>query len=575
MLNNKISLKAFNIVAFISLFIIVFSGLYYQYMAANQSTSENFINDNYNQSLEIKEKFRTIFDKLEYEFIQAEAENIKKLDQLSEIVANQKSNFDLQKTVTELNKNVTFGRYDVAIINQDYIIEQASIKQEIGLDLGQFKDVKTLFNSLFDNKIKLNISSPKIDLNAKLKRYLLKLSEDQKYILQVGFSLDYIDEIHTQLHYLNTESSAIKLYLATEFFIQQINAQPADVNSKNEEFKNLTASTKAFLLDLNNALNNPEIEDLANQDRKQVNLNKSLAKIVPLNEQLMSFVDEAQNTINFYSATGALFGEESATLLFIKTTFSLAPLNNSLRNNLNTFLFISVLVLLVLIFFELFKKREITSKLSSISHMIKNNKMIDNKTSRIKDISILIKSYNEMLARLNQQIAVNKELSYIDTLTGVKNRRAYDEKIQELISLYQRYDTTFSIGLFDADNFKQINDNHGHSYGDIVLKDIAKQLQTNKREGDLVFRIGGEEFIVILPNTNLLNSQNVLDKMRTEIRKNLTYQEEMKITVSIGLTEVTKQDDKYSLFKRVDKFLYIAKKRGKNQVSHDHNSPNN
>ena len=90
-LNKKIGLRAFNAFFFASVFIIVFIGLYYQYTASNKTTSENFKNSSYTKSLEIREKFRSIFDKLEYQFIQAEGQNIDKLEQLSTLYNNQKA----------------------------------------------------------------------------------------------------------------------------------------------------------------------------------------------------------------------------------------------------------------------------------------------------------------------------------------------------------------------------------------------------------------------------------------------------------------------------------------------------
>lgn len=564
---NKISLKAFNYICFISLFIIIFSGLYYQHSASNKITSANFKNAKYNKSLEIREKFRSIFDKVEYKFIQAESENLEKLDQFYALYKNQKADLNLTRIENELNKNVHFGSYEVFLINQDYIIEKASYEKEIGLNLGQFKLVKELLNKIFNKKIEVDISSPKLDLDSRLKRYLIKLSDDEKYILQLGFSMDYSDEVNKQLQYLISDTSKTNLYLATEFFIQDINIKSTDFKSKDEHNEYCKVITKNFLSDINLALKDKNIANLAKTDTRKINLNKTLEKIIPLNGKLISFVDKKQNTMNFYSSTGSLFGKNSATLLFIKTSFSLAPLDTDLRENLNTFLFITILVLFVLTFFEYFKKREITSKITSITKMIKNNEMIENENSNIKDISVLIDSYNQMLYKLNKQIKINKELSYIDSLTGIRNRKAYDEKIDEFVSLHQRYGTTFSIAIFDADDFKEVNDTYGHSFGDIVLKDIAKALQSRIRKADMLFRIGGEEFIVIFPNTTLAESKTVVEKIRKEVDRKLNFEDGIKITLSIGLTEISDDDCKDSIFKKIDKFLYISKKAGKNKVT--------
>ncbi len=568
-LNKKISLKAFNAFFFASLFIIVFSGLYYQYTASNKITSVNFKNSNYTKSLEMREKFRSIFDKLEYQFIQAEGQNIDKLEQLSTLYNNQKTHLNLKQMEDELNRNVNFGKYEIFMINQDYIIEKASYEKEIGFDLGQFKTVRELFNKIFNKNIKLDISSPKLDLDSKLKRYLVKVSDDGKYILQIGFALDYSEEISKQLQYLLTETSQTSLYMATEFFIQDINIKAIDFKSKADHNAYTHSLTQDFLFDINQALKSDEIERLATSDTRKISLNKTLVKLIPLNEKLISFTDKKKNTLNFYSSTGSLFGEKSDTLLFIKTSFPLAPLDSDLRANLNTFLFISILILLVLTLFEYYKKREITSKISAITNMIKDNKMIENETSSIKDISDLISSYNQTLNNLHKQININRSLSYTDFLTGIKNRKAYDESIEKLISQYKRYGTTFSLAIFDADDFKKINDNYGHSFGDTVLKNIANALKSNIRDGDMLFRIGGEEFVIIFPSTNLENSKQAIEHIRKNIDLSLNTKNKPTITLSIGLTEVTSQDNKDSIFKRVDTFLYVSKKNGKNTMTSD------
>ncbi|WP_160061063.1 GGDEF domain-containing protein [Psychromonas sp. L1A2] len=568
-MNKKISLKAFNAFFFASLFIIVFSGLYYQYTASNKITSVNFKNSNYTKSLEMREKFRSIFDKLEYQFIQAEGQNIDKLEQLSTLYNNQKTHLNLKQMEDELNRNVNFGKYEIFMINQDYIIEKASYEKEIGFDLGQFKTVRELFNKIFNKNIKLDISSPKLDLDSKLKRYLVKVSDDGKYILQIGFALDYSEEISKQLQYLLTETSQTSLYMATEFFIQDINIKAIDFKSKADHNAYTHSLTQDFLFDINQALKSDEIERLATSDTRKISLNKTLVKLIPLNEKLISFTDKKKNTLNFYSSTGSLFGEKSDTLLFIKTSFPLAPLDSDLRANLNTFLFISILILLVLTLFEYYKKREITSKISAITNMIKDNKMIENETSSIKDISDLISSYNQTLNNLHKQININRSLSYTDFLTGIKNRKAYDESIEKLISQYKRYGTTFSLAIFDADDFKKINDNYGHSFGDTVLKNIANALKSNIRDGDMLFRIGGEEFVIIFPSTNLENSKQAIEHIRKNIDLSLNTKNKPTITLSIGLTEVTSQDNKDSIFKRVDTFLYVSKKNGKNTMTSD------
>jgi diguanylate cyclase (GGDEF)-like protein len=268
----------------------------------------------------------------------------------------------------------------------------------------------------------------------------------------------------------------------------------------------------------------------------------------------------------FYSSTDSLFGDKSSTILLIETTFSTDSLNASLKNSLVNLIFTVVSLVFVLFIFTYIIRREITNKLLTMTKNIKNKEAIEYKINFIEEICILTSSYNEMLEELNKQIEVNKKLSYVDALTQLKNRKAYDEKIEESVSLHKRYKTTFSVAILDIDNFKNVNDTCGHSVGDIVLKDIAKTLQASTRTCDMLFRIGGEEFVVIFPITSLSAAKIAAEKIRENVDKKLSV-ENINITVSIGLSEVCAGDCKDSIFKRIDKFLYNSKKTGKNKIT--------
>jgi diguanylate cyclase (GGDEF)-like protein len=291
-----------------------------------------------------------------------------------------------------------------------------------------------------------------------------------------------------------------------------------------------------------------------------------LEQILPLNTELVSYTNKEDNSINIFSSTGSIFGERSETILFIKTSFPLESLNENMNEIENTFIFSIVLLFLVLTFFEYFRRKEIILKIISISKKIKNNEHIENESSIISEINFLINSYNQMFKNLNTQIKVNKEMSYIDALTQVKNRKAYDEKLKELVSLYKRYKTIFSIAILDIDDFKKVNDTHGHSVGDLVLKDVAKLLTSTIRSTDMLFRIGGEEFIIIFPNTALVNSEEVAQEIRKKIKSNLKVAKNDKLTVSIGITEINCKDSEDTIFGRIDTFLYNSKNNGKDKI---------
>ncbi|MFC2073981.1 ABC transporter substrate-binding protein [Campylobacterota bacterium] len=170
-------------------------------------------------------------------------------------------------------------------------------------------------------------------------------------------------------------------------------------------------------------------------------------------------------------------------------------------------------------------------------------------------------------SEITNKTAELEKLTYIDFLTNAKNRKAYKEKIEELISLNRRYHSLFSLALFDIDDFKQINDTYGHRVGDNVLIDITKLVQSHIRENDLFFRIGGEEFALLLSQTSLDDAKIVVEKIRKSVEDDLGTIDNKTVTVSIGLGEVHEGDDEDTLYKRVDALLYESKENGKNRIS--------
>ena len=154
-----------------------------------------------------------------------------------------------------------------------------------------------------------------------------------------------------------------------------------------------------------------------------------------------------------------------------------------------------------------------------------------------------------------------------DHLTKIRNLKSYRDKISELLYRYERYGTVFSIAMFDIDDFKLINDTYGHNVGDQVLQELTALVSNNIRQNDYFFRVGGEEFILLLENTNIDKAKKLTLHLLNIIEKKLILIPEHIITISIGLTEVADGDTDDSIYKRVDKLLYKSKENGKNQVS--------
>jgi diguanylate cyclase (GGDEF)-like protein len=172
-------------------------------------------------------------------------------------------------------------------------------------------------------------------------------------------------------------------------------------------------------------------------------------------------------------------------------------------------------------------------------------------------------------SRINDSYEQLKENLSFDELTQVYNRRAGTERLHEEFERAKRSRESLSLALVDADNFKQINDTYGHQAGDHVLKSIASTIKGLVRAHDVVFRYGGEEFLIIMPATSEKESAVPLERLREELSgMTVAYGEHaIRISVSIGVSAVVGlTEDARDVISRADEALYRAKRSGKNRV---------
>lgn len=158
-----------------------------------------------------------------------------------------------------------------------------------------------------------------------------------------------------------------------------------------------------------------------------------------------------------------------------------------------------------------------------------------------------------------------EKLCITDHLTGLYNRPQIEKIMHKEVSRCNRTQMPLSIIIMDIDHFKSINDTYGHAIGDKVLVEIADILKTYTRETDTVGRWGGEEFVIICPDTESAGAMRLAEKMRKAIEEK-TIKENGKTSASFGITQFTNQDSPSSLLVRADKALYDAKKHGRNKI---------
>lgn len=155
-----------------------------------------------------------------------------------------------------------------------------------------------------------------------------------------------------------------------------------------------------------------------------------------------------------------------------------------------------------------------------------------------------------------------------DSLTGMQNRRFFDDALREYIQEFRKIEKPLGLMVLDLDHFKAVNDTHGHDVGDEVLRAVAGCLREMTRYHDVVARLGGEEFAIVAPNM----SEHLLVKLAERIRKAVsglvivTGNVRLRVTVSIGLAMWDGSEDAETLYRRADRQLYEAKKQGRNRV---------
>jgi len=180
-------------------------------------------------------------------------------------------------------------------------------------------------------------------------------------------------------------------------------------------------------------------------------------------------------------------------------------------------------------------------------------------------LKILLEEKTKLIEKLDQT-------SRTDSLTGLSNRRNLLEKLNYEAKRFERNKKPFSIILADIDKFKSINDTYGHGGGDYILVEIANLLTRNSRDQDIVSRWGGEEFLILLPETDASGAKNLAEKYRQIINSHNFHLDEnqISVTMSFGVNTMLNNEDSKNVtetvIKRADNCLYEAKRNGKNRV---------
>lgn len=178
--------------------------------------------------------------------------------------------------------------------------------------------------------------------------------------------------------------------------------------------------------------------------------------------------------------------------------------------------------------------------------------------------------YNQIEKKQIELMEINSglvKISNTDKLTGIANRRLFQEKLEEQIELYKKEGEKFSLLIIDIDYFKKVNDTYGHQIGDIIIQKLANILKNQSGLEDIVARFGGEEFTIIIPHTDDRQAMLFAKELNLVI-ETTQWKEIEKLTVSVGVATFSENDTEESIIKNADKALYYSKERGRNRATH-------
>ena len=314
--------------------------------------------------------------------------------------------------------------------------------------------------------------------------------------------------------------------------------------------------------------NNVEIADLL---KKFTQLETS--------KKTFNFVEESIRSENLILDPSKWFSISTQTIDDLQATCAQAllissdTLNNSatqaIRDSL-FFLFFNIAISIIIAFFVITIVYSVYFPLEKITNFINEATQNDFNCSldfhSRNEFGIIAKNINKLIIDVKTLLTEKDFIAYHDSLTGIYNRHKFIEEFNKELKRSDRHNHNIAFAIMDIDKFKHINDEYGHNIGDLVLKTLADVIKENIRETDCFARWGGEEFVLLLPETEQKGAIALAEKIRNAVEKK-NFNLASNVTISIGVSTYKKGEALESIYSRADKALYASKEQGRNRVT--------
>jgi len=551
------SLKKFNIFAvLISLSIMTLLYLYIAKLLQNNIDAQ-VKNSVRSTSVELRQQLLNNFNALQQRFTLYEEVSLVKLKEVAKALREESSDEQLARLSQKINTNVYDGHYEIYVINKDKVVIKSTSKADIGLDYKEYPYFSKELDQLRAGAIEYKISAPTFDEYAlDIAQYYFVALDDERWAM-IGFVLpfsEYVTYKKEDLQHIFPSLRHLELYILTYDNIQYINTEAhakkdmATAKDEKEQYANMIMND----LGLHKSDDSSSIELIAESLIEQ--------PIVMLHD------DNARDTLVYTLVESSFENTSDDFMLISKATFDQKVYLAEYVELKNLMYFFITFVYIFMVFGFALMYKSVIQKISGIEHQMHRDEPIEINGFLFSEFKYFIKRYNSFLLRWKAEVERLNEITLLDELTQCANRRYFNQKMKEQIDLYRRYEQEFSMIMFDIDDFKSVNDTYGHNEGDKVLQGIAEDVRKQLRVSDVLCRIGGEEFAVILPETNRESAIFVAEKIRKVIESR-EYIDGVRITISLGVESYDKNYTFNTFYTLVDKFLYKSKNSGKNCVS--------
>jgi diguanylate cyclase (GGDEF)-like protein len=509
-----------------------------------------------NDSIEISERMRNNYAIIEQKFTRYKQVSLGKLQESADYVAAHPNDIDLSSFAGTINANVVDGSYAIYVINGKKVIEKSSSGADIGFDFTKYPFYAQLLERLKAGSEVYGVSAPSIDNHAmSLKQYYFMRGEGD-YWVEIVYALpiaDYVKSNFSSFYKIYPSLTRLAIYIITPDYMQQINKEEREESKSTPMIANDSAIASMIMNDLHLQ------EDPSSSDYQTITST--------FRKQNTVFLPEAKKLQTVYALvrddTGKVAGDFQ---LVAKMEFDADYHHNEYLQLKNLLYLFTVFVFVFTVLSFILMYRAVILKITNITRQMQKDEPIVPQGHLFSEFHFLIQRYNNFLLRWKEEVCRLNEMIMLDELTQCFNRRYFNLKLQKQIDLFKRYGQGFSMIMFDIDDFKNINDTYGHDTGDYILRSIVGEVKKQIRASDVICRIGGEEFAVILPETTLEHACIVAEKIRSAVAMQ-EYIGNERVTVSLGVEAFNEGYAFSNFYKAVDTLLYKSKRNGKNCVN--------